>query len=58
MNVAATGGRFDMVANPPENVPRNTPYLYYQGAGLDWLATAFGVRGIGARSLAGGKRWT
>ena len=35
-----------MVANPPENMPRITPYIYYQdvGAALDWLANAFGFR--------------
>ena len=35
-----------MVANPPENTPRITPYLLYEdvGAALDWLARAFGFR--------------
>jgi len=30
--------------NPPENMPRITPYLYYQdvAGALDWLARAFG----------------
>jgi PhnB protein len=35
-----------MPANPPENTPRITPYLYYEdvGGALDWLARAFGFR--------------
>ena len=35
-----------MPANPPENMPRITPYLYYQdvASALDWLAHAFGFR--------------
>ncbi len=35
-----------MVANPPENMPRITPYLYYQdvAAALDWLTTVFGFK--------------
>jgi PhnB protein len=35
-----------MVANPPENTPRITPYLLYEDveAALDWLARAFGFR--------------
>jgi PhnB protein len=35
-----------MAANPPENMPRITPYLYYEdvAAALDWLARAFGFR--------------
>jgi PhnB protein len=33
-----------MPTNPPENMPRITPYLYYQdvAAALDWLASAYG----------------
>jgi len=32
--------------NPPDNMPRITPYLYYRdvAAALDWLARAFGFR--------------
>ena len=35
-----------MPANPPENMPRITPYLYYEDVAkaLDWLAAAFGFR--------------
>lgn len=35
-----------MPANPPENMPRVTPYLYYEdvASALDWLARAFGFR--------------
>jgi uncharacterized glyoxalase superfamily protein PhnB len=35
-----------MAANPPENMPRITPYLYYEDVAqaLDWLAEAFGFR--------------
>jgi PhnB protein len=35
-----------MPANPPENMPRITPYLYYEDVAkaLDWLAQAFGFR--------------
>ena len=35
-----------MPKNPPENMPRITPYLYYEdlAAALDWLARAFGFR--------------
>jgi PhnB protein len=35
-----------MPANPPERVPRITPYLLYEdvGGALDWLAKAFGFR--------------
>ncbi len=35
-----------MPANPPENMPRITPYLLYEdvAAALDWLAKAFGFR--------------
>ena len=35
-----------MPKNPPENMPRITPYLFYEdvAAALDWLATAFGFR--------------
>lgn len=35
-----------MVQNPPENVPRITPYLLYRdvAAALDWLTKAFGFR--------------
>jgi PhnB protein len=35
-----------MPANPPENMPRITPYLLYEDVGnaLDWLAKAFGFR--------------
>jgi uncharacterized glyoxalase superfamily protein PhnB len=33
-----------MPKNPPENMPRITPYLYYKdvAAALDWLARTFG----------------
>lgn len=33
-----------MPANPPENMPRITPYILYEdvGAALDWLTKAFG----------------
>ena len=32
-----------MPANPPANMPRITPYIFYEdvGAALDWLAKAF-----------------
>ena len=35
-----------MPKNPPENMPRITPYLHYEdvGAAIDWLARAFGFR--------------
>src|SRR5262245_48389668 len=35
-----------MPANPPENFPRITPYLYYKdvAAALDWLARSFGFK--------------
>lgn len=35
-----------MPANPPQNMPRVTPYLYYENvaAALDWLTRAFGLR--------------
>ena len=35
-----------MPKNPPENMPRITPYLHYEdvGAALDWLSRAFGFR--------------
>jgi PhnB protein len=35
-----------MPANPPENMPRITPYLLYQdvAAALGWLSQAFGFR--------------
>lgn len=35
-----------MVANPPKNMPRITPYLYYQdvAAALAFLGKAFGLR--------------
>ena len=35
-----------MVANPPADTPRITPYLYYEdvAAMLKWLAGAFGLR--------------
>jgi PhnB protein len=35
-----------MPANPPENMPRITPYLHYEDVAraLDWLAQAFGFR--------------
>jgi PhnB protein len=35
-----------MPANPPENMPRITPYLLYEdvAAALDWLNRAFGLR--------------
>lgn len=35
-----------MPANPPENMPRISPYLYYQdvAAALSWLTRAFGLR--------------
>ncbi len=33
-----------MPANPPENMPRITPNVFYDdlGAALDWLGKAFG----------------
>jgi PhnB protein len=35
-----------MLKNPPENMPRVTPYLYYEDVvkALDWLTRAFGFR--------------
>ena len=35
-----------MPTNPPENMPRITPYLYYKdvAGALDWLARAFGLK--------------
>jgi PhnB protein len=35
-----------MVANPPENMPRITPYLHYRdpGAAIEWLSKAFGLQ--------------
>ena len=35
-----------MVANPPENMPRITPYLHYRdpGAAIEWLGKAFGLQ--------------
>jgi PhnB protein len=35
-----------MAANPPENMPRITPYLYYEDVAraLEWLGRAFGFR--------------
>ncbi len=35
-----------MPANPPENMPRLTPYLLYEdvAGALDWLAKTFGFR--------------
>jgi PhnB protein len=35
-----------MPANPPENMPRITPYLYYEdvAAAIAWLVRAFGFR--------------
>jgi len=35
-----------MPKNPPENMPRITPYLYYEdvAAALEWLARTFGFR--------------
>jgi len=35
-----------MPANPPENMPRITPYIFYEdvGSALDWLSKAFGFR--------------
>ena len=35
-----------MPANPPANMPRITPYLYYENvaAALGWLAKTFGLR--------------
>jgi uncharacterized glyoxalase superfamily protein PhnB len=35
-----------MPKNPPEEMPRITPYLLYEdvGAAMDWLARAFGFR--------------
>src|SRR5262245_40879548 len=35
-----------MVANPPENMPRITPYLYYEEVSsmIDWLVKKFGFR--------------
>ncbi len=34
-----------MVANPPENMPWITPYIYYEdvAAAMDWLSKAFGL---------------
>ncbi len=34
-----------MVANPPENMPRISPYLHYRdpGAAIKWLEKAFGL---------------
>ena len=34
------------IANPPENMPRISPYLYYQdvAGALSWLTRAFGLR--------------
>jgi uncharacterized glyoxalase superfamily protein PhnB len=34
-----------MPSNPPDNMPRISPYLYYRdvAAALDWLARAFGL---------------
>src|SRR6185503_17712371 len=34
------------VANPPENMPRISPYLYYEdvAGALAWLSRAFGLR--------------
>ena len=35
-----------MATNPPENMPRISPYLYYEDVAkaLDWLSGAFGFR--------------
>jgi PhnB protein len=35
-----------MPSNPPQNMPRITPYLYYEdvAGALSWLARAFGFR--------------
>ena len=35
-----------MPANPPENMPRISPYLYYEdvASALEWLSRAFGFR--------------
>jgi len=35
-----------MPKNPPENMPRITPYLYFEDvvSALDWLARTFGFR--------------
>ena len=35
-----------MAANPPDNMPRVTPYILYEdvASALDWLAGAFGFR--------------
>lgn len=35
-----------MVKNPPENMPRITPYIYYEDmvSALDWLSIVFGFR--------------
>ena len=35
-----------MPSNPPENMPRVSPYLYYEDVAraLDWLSRAFGFR--------------
>ncbi len=35
-----------MPTNPPENMPRITPYLYYEdvAGALDWLANAYGFK--------------
>jgi uncharacterized glyoxalase superfamily protein PhnB len=34
-----------MVKNPPENMPRITPYLYYKdlAAAMEWVGRAFGL---------------
>ena len=46
-----------MPANPPENMPRITPYLLYEDvvAALEWLARAFGFRERMRISDANGK---
>src|SRR5439155_1220414 len=41
-----TGEESSMPANPPKNMTRVTPYLYYEdvASALDWLVKAFGFR--------------
>ena len=46
-----------MPANPPENMPRISPYLYYEdvASALDWLSRAFGFRERHRIGAPGGK---
>ena len=47
-----------MPANPPENMPRITPYLYYKdvASALEWLARALRIsKTSGVRSTGTGK---